>query len=135
MDIDRLPVAEAAKRLGISNDALRKRIKRGSVDAQQDGAGQWWVLLPADATRTGGDGTGQRPDAGGDASGQADQAPLLQRIRDLEAERDYLRRQLEATNANMHMILRALPAPSTTPAEASPIQNAPRRRRWWQLWG
>lgn len=36
---------EAADILGLSKDALRKRVKRGSIKATKDAAGRWQVII------------------------------------------------------------------------------------------
>mgnify|MGYP001106924167 CR=1 FL=1 len=38
-------IGEAARVLGISTEAVRKRIKRGSLKAQKNGYGQWLVIM------------------------------------------------------------------------------------------
>ena len=43
---DGLPIAEAARQMGITPAALRKRVERGSVQAYQV-TGQWYVVVPA----------------------------------------------------------------------------------------
>lgn len=40
-----LEIGDAARILGISTEAVRKRIKRGSLKAQKNGDGQWLVIL------------------------------------------------------------------------------------------
>jgi len=45
----RLSVADAAARLGISTDTVRRKLKRGQLQAKRDNQGQWWVEVPADA--------------------------------------------------------------------------------------
>src|SRR5215204_1518920 len=45
----RLSVADAATRLGISTDTVRRKLKRGQLQAKRDNQGQWWVEVPADA--------------------------------------------------------------------------------------
>ena len=45
---DRLCIKDAAKRLGVSTDTIRRRIRSREISAQQDNARQWWVMLPAD---------------------------------------------------------------------------------------
>jgi len=45
----RLSVADAASRLGISTDTVRRKLKRGQLRAQRDNHGQGWVEVPADA--------------------------------------------------------------------------------------
>ena len=43
----RLSVTEAALRLGVSVDTVRRRIKTKDLKAQRDNSGKWWVLVPA----------------------------------------------------------------------------------------
>lgn len=38
-------IGEAASILGVSTEALRKRIKRGTIKAHKNGGGQWLVVL------------------------------------------------------------------------------------------
>jgi hypothetical protein len=45
----RLTVHDAARTLGISEDAVRMRVKRGTLDAEREG-GRLFVLLEADPT-------------------------------------------------------------------------------------
>src|SRR5215212_10817445 len=45
----RVPVAEAAELLGISDGAVRQRIKRGTLSSERE-AGRLYVLLYDDAT-------------------------------------------------------------------------------------
>jgi hypothetical protein len=45
---ERLPIAAAALHLGLSEHAVRKRIQRGTLTAEKDGAGKWLVLLDVD---------------------------------------------------------------------------------------
>ncbi len=40
-----LEIGDAARVLGISTEAVRKRIKRGSLKAQKNGDGQWQVIM------------------------------------------------------------------------------------------
>jgi excisionase family DNA binding protein len=44
-----LSVADAAARLGVSTDTVRRKLKRGQLQAKRDNHGQWWVDVPADA--------------------------------------------------------------------------------------
>jgi hypothetical protein len=63
-----LPLAEAAQQLGLTTEALRKRINRGTIVGRKR-RGQWYVEL--DTVPSG------RPDVGGQTAGQAatDQEP------------------------------------------------------------
>jgi hypothetical protein len=42
---DRLSVPEAAERLGVTQDAVRKRIHRDAISWEQDGDGRYYVYL------------------------------------------------------------------------------------------
>ncbi len=48
--MQRLPIAQAAARLGISKTAMRRRVERRTVDAIKGNDGQWLVAVPDDAT-------------------------------------------------------------------------------------
>jgi excisionase family DNA binding protein len=51
--MDRVTVQEAAQRLGISQDAVRQRIRRGSMRHDKDDKGRVYVYLnPTDTRRT-----------------------------------------------------------------------------------
>ena len=43
----RLGIADAAMRLGVSADTIRRRIKRGQLSASRDNTGKLWLILPA----------------------------------------------------------------------------------------
>ena len=49
-DLDRLTVAQAAEVLGISQDAVRKRIARGTISNNRDDAGRVYVYLSPSET-------------------------------------------------------------------------------------
>jgi chromosome segregation ATPase len=62
-DLDRaLTVADAAGALGITQDAVRKRIRRGTIQSEKDESGRIYVYVPASETvhKTGQD-TSQPP--------------------------------------------------------------------------
>lgn len=44
----RVGIAEAAQRLGVSVDSIRRRIRKGDLPAQRDNRGQWWLELADD---------------------------------------------------------------------------------------
>lgn len=39
-------ITEAAKRLGVSMDTIRRRVRKGEISAQRDNHGQWRLELP-----------------------------------------------------------------------------------------
>ncbi len=49
--MDRLTVAEAAARLGITSDAVRQRIRRGSIPHEREQDGKVYVYIHPDETR------------------------------------------------------------------------------------
>ncbi len=48
--MQRLPIAQAAERLGISKTAMRRRVERRTADAIKGDDGQWLVAVPDAAT-------------------------------------------------------------------------------------
>src|SRR5215208_2617365 len=83
----RLSVAEAADALGVTVDAVRSRVKRGTIAHEREG-GRVYVLLSADEPGPGHD---QATDQGGDQGiGQTEDrtAELIATLREqLQAER------------------------------------------------
>jgi predicted ArsR family transcriptional regulator len=79
---ERMTVADAAAKLGISKEAVRKRITRGSLRSDRDEDGTVRVHLPADRTASG----------TASATGAGDRDLLYQEQRERIA---YLERQVE----------------------------------------
>jgi excisionase family DNA binding protein len=90
-DLDRLTVAEAASALGISQDAVRKRIARGTIQHDRDESGRVYVYLPASETVHKTD-----QDATQDAASKTVQDRYIQSLEDQIA---FLRRELERKDA------------------------------------
>ncbi len=140
----RLTVSEAAEELGISAEAVRSRVKRGSLQSTKE-AGTVYVLLPGDQTRPGDD---QTPPEHGRTSARTspehdwstdqtetpgsrldDQAELVESLREqvaymreqLAEEREARRRadtimaQLSQANAEQARTIRALESPRDEP--------------------
>jgi predicted ArsR family transcriptional regulator len=82
---DRLSAQEAARALGISEGAVRKRLARGTLRSERDAEGRVWVLLEA-STRS-----GTRGQDAGQTGGQEAQDRYT---RSLEEQVAYLRDQL-----------------------------------------
>ncbi len=106
--MDRLSLKEAAEVLGISEDGVRKRVKRDSIPLERDETGKLYVYLDASKTE---------PDMSGDASGDTQVWSLVDQLR---SENEYLR---EESRRKDHIIaglverVPALEAPSE-PREA-----------------
>jgi hypothetical protein len=114
---ERLTVAQAADRLGISEDAVRSRVKRGTLQAERE-SGTVHVLLDADRPAT------------GEPTSQPDQdskdAPIAVLREQLAAER-------EANRENRRLLLAA--GTEEGPPEESEGPETGARRPWWRFWG
>jgi transposase-like protein len=142
-------VAEAARQLGISEGAVRKRVERGKLRAEHDAAGRLIVYLEGGAGDTT-DTTRDRPRQSRDdrytisledqvayLRGQLDQertasaelrrivAGLTQRIPEIEAAPAQAKPEPRESPER--------PGPGPTPTEASAAQETPTQRRpWWR---
>ena len=118
-----IPLREAAAVLGVSVDALRARIRRGTVEASKV-SGRWLVAVQIDdqdAPRTDQDASSS------DLVAQltADNEALRRELADVRGRQRAELERLDAALATMATMARALPAPPTDPPR--------RRRRWpWQ---
>jgi hypothetical protein len=57
MDADGMTVAQAAEALGISAEAARQRVRRGTLPTEKNADGSVFVLIDTERTRTDDDGT------------------------------------------------------------------------------
>ena len=118
-----IPLREAAAVLGVSVDALRARIRRGTVEASKV-SGRWLVdvqIDDQDAPRTDQDASSS------DLVAQltADNEALRRELADVRGRQRAELERLDAALDTMKTMARALPAPPTDPPR--------RRRRWpWQ---
>jgi uncharacterized protein with von Willebrand factor type A (vWA) domain len=123
----RITVAEASEALGVTVEAVRGRIKRGTLEHERD-SGTVYVLLDADQSHD-----QARPDDD-QTSGRSrpeDHTDITKELRDrirylerqVEEEREARRRadtilaQLSAANAEQARTIRALEAPAETPPD------------------
>lgn len=88
-------VAEAARALDISSEAVRMRLRRKSLDGFRDDGGHWRVQLPATQRVT----EPVSPDGAPDAAAPTPGGRHADEVADLRAERDRLLGMLEATLA------------------------------------
>ncbi len=121
-----VPIGEAAKLLGITTTAVRKRIHRGSLLATKNPDGTWTVHLDAVAS---GQSAGS-PSASPDSD---ERVALLQREIDrlwqeLERRAEELRRK-DVIISQFAERLPELPVVSTTHPT-----NGTVRRSWWKFW-
>ncbi len=134
----RLTVSEAAGALGISAEAVRSRLKRGTLRSVKDDA-TVYVLLETDQSRPD---TAQTPP---DPDQTYDQSELVAQLRDeIAFLRDQVRRQQEIT-AQQAVTMRALTAPGepeasegATPQPGREAAEEPAQPRppaalpWWR---
>src|SRR5215208_435068 len=144
--MDRLTIPEAAVRLGLSENALRKRVHRDTIEHEKDEEGRVFVYLSPGVPPTTSD------QADGQASDQVDGLHRL--IARLEGEVEYLRRETEdwkeearrkdtiiMTMAQRIPELEAVPdasqRPVTDSGEGSGVEEEypeGQRASWWQRW-
>jgi len=114
---------EAAQALGISLDALRKRIARGTIEATKE-AGHWYVQGPYNQPAADRPPTGNQPDASPQTDqDHVDRAELALAAQD--ARIASLESQLQAKDTQIDQLHRLL---ATTALNAAPA------RPWWKLW-
>ena len=154
---ERVTVAEAAELLGMSAEAVRMRVKRGSLNSDKI-KGTVYVLLDAEQTRPNIDQTGGDSNTGSERTDEQtrDRTALVDVLRsDVEFLREELKRREEVHAeesrrkdtiiAQLTQRIPELEAPSeaqeapVTPSEetdegtASPEQQEPSQRRsWWR---
>jgi hypothetical protein len=138
----KLDVKQAAQVLGISTDAVHKRVKRGTLEAEKDEDGRVLVWI-------------DNEDNGYISSSQGVQ-PLL--VPHLESENEFLRQELERRAEELSEMRRIIAAlvqrvPELEPAKQQEPTPKPRespetvseaegkgeppeeeRRPWWQRW-
>src|SRR5919107_5375824 len=163
MITERVTVPEAAKRLGVKDDAIRKRIQRDTLEHDKDLDGRVYVYLDAtdDESYDGQSGARTQP-----TSQDAPQAAVVlakdETISELRDQVVFLRRELERKDAILMSLTQRVPeleAPAREPASfqtnedgagghsrsgegvgATPVDREPQkvpdgvRAPWWRRW-
>lgn len=116
-DTTPVDVATAARVLGITPDAVRARIRRGTLPATTDADGRYLVRVPA--------GAGVASPTAGDMTAEL-LATLRREIEDLRRDRDQYARLADFLAAqNAALTQRILPPPpATTPEATAPEATA-----------
>ena len=142
----RVTVDEAARNLGLTVDAVRKRVQRGQIAYEKDQAGRVRIILDESETLQ---------DKGPDATGQGASAELVEELRDrvhylervLEDEREARTEERRRHDTLMAQLMQRIPELEASPeARESPEtveeqqgtgtvgtepQAAP-QRPWWR---
>jgi len=139
------PIAEAAQRLGMSVEAVRRCIRRGTLAGHKDASGEWWVILPADDTAAVAAASSPRiarvaaPALRRSSALDALAEQLAardRRIHELETERDVLlaeREEWRAKQADLARRLGHIEGRLTAEREQTAVQLAERDRRIQEL--
>jgi excisionase family DNA binding protein len=129
--MDRITVREAADRLGVTPDAIRQRIKRGTIPHDKDEDGLTYVYLTPSATVT-------------DASANTDHKGVTEALlRAYEDQISFLRAELERKDMLLMTMAQRIPElePASepregplTPSEASDGSEMAEeeKRPWWR---
>jgi len=147
--MDRVTVAEAAQRLGVSQDAVYKRIKRGTITWDKDEYGKSFVFVEEIDEST--DHLKTSTDASGASSTNGSTDLLLDELRDrvrfLEGELEDRREEARRKDSIIMALTQRVPElePPAEPREAperasehagkgdiSKDQNEPQQRSWWR---
>lgn len=113
--MERLDIAGAAARLGLTPEAVRKRIKRGALQAEKRD-GRWYVVLPTVLPES-----PERPTT-------LDNEPTQRLVQALQDQIRHLETELERKDVLLAELIRRLPE---LPA---PEASTPRPRPWWHFW-
>jgi hypothetical protein len=144
-------IAEAAKRLGLTTDAVRSRLHRGTLLGVKTADGVWLVFLDEPTVdQPASDRTPTVTDRAGDGPATVDSTALIEQLR---SENDFLRGrilELEAAARELRQLAareqeisgRLLPAgnaPQHAPnapgaTEGATESSAPGRKSWWRWW-
>jgi len=111
--METVSIGEAATRLGVSADTIRRRIGKGTLNAEQEPTAQgfrWKVELPESG-----------PDRNGHQDGLEDLVMMLQaQVKTQADELEARRREV----SELHVLLQTAQTPLTAP-KSSP---------WWRWW-
>ena len=136
----RTTVAETAEILGISAEAVRGRIRRGTLPVERDGGTVYVLLEGDDHARTTADQPRTTVDQPGDRTDLLI-AELQDRVRSLEEANRENRRLLAAALERIPPQLEAPPEPAESPETATEEEAEPHpggqegaQRPWWRRW-
>jgi hypothetical protein len=118
--IERLSVAEAARTLGVTRDAIHKRISRGSIEHEKGEDGRFYVYVDTSTSEL---------DASTDKSKDESKVEALERLLDSQQERIlFLERELERRGdetERLHQIVAGLTRATAELSARLPELEAP----------
>ena len=120
VSVERLSVAEAAEALGVTRDAIHKRIKRRSVEFEKGEDGRFYVFVDTSTSGL---------DESVDKSKDESKVEVLERLIEGQQERiEFLERELERRGdetTNLHQIVGGLTQANARLAARVPELEAP----------
>jgi hypothetical protein len=123
--VDRLTVAEAADTLGITRDAVRKRVQRDNIPWEKDEDGRIWVYLDQSTTRARPVHDTVQDSSSGTRSGIVHDSVRDQLVEELREQNRFLRAELERKDAILMTMAQRIPElePASEPRE-SPVSDS-----------
>jgi excisionase family DNA binding protein len=132
--VERLSVGEAAESLGVTRDAIHKRISRGSIRHEKGEDGRLYVYVDTSTTEA-----DTSKDASTDDRTDLLIAEMQDRIRALEEANRENRRIIAALTQRIPAIEAPespeSPGPSDTPPDLGAEAQEGTERPWWRFWG
>jgi predicted DNA-binding protein YlxM (UPF0122 family) len=120
VSVERLSVAEAAEALGVTRDAIHKRIRRGSVEYEKGEDGRFYVYVDTSTPRL---------DESLDKSNDESKVEVLERLIEGQQDRiEFLERELERRGdetTRLHQIVGGLTQANARLAARVPELEAP----------
>jgi hypothetical protein len=127
-------VYRAAEILGVTVDAIRKRVSRGTIPHERDEDGRVWVLLDTDQDTSSKVHDTDQPQSDVTALISAKDetiATLREQLEDVRRERDEWKGQARMTNRLLSGALERIPpqleAPQEPPEAPEPVDEEPER--------
>ena len=110
-------IGEASSILGLTRDAIRKRIKRNSIEAKKDKNGQWQISVEDTVQDTGED------------NGEVASRTLVDVM---QREIDFLRKELERKDHILMALTQKIPLLEAPKEDKPSEERVPFWRRWWK---
>jgi len=121
--LEKVSLKEAGEALGISPDAVRMRVKRGTMRGEKDAQGRWQVWI--DLAEQEGEQGPERRSVDDVDDLRLRVAVLEARLEAAEGERDFLRQQVQTLTMAQAVMAQA--------QKAIEAEKRPRRWRWpWE---